>query len=187
MDWSLVVELPSPLQQNERWQRKYRSQSVQLLLKNFIQPTRKTYKSAVGDEYILSIRKTIQSGMLIPPISKRQETLLGVTDRGIIWYSIMRERQCATMFFYAGHRSYIIDRRSGNRCWDSELRSLINEDDWVITLISSIWWAKLNTHSNISGLNNLSARNRRVSGNEWPGITCARYHCRCRSRWLPRV
>ena len=65
---------------------------ITIITKFFIQPTRKTYKSAVGDEYILSIRKTIQSGMLIPLISKSQETLLEATDRGIIWYSIMRGR-----------------------------------------------------------------------------------------------
>ena len=138
--------------------------------------TYKTYKSPVGDKYI---QKTTQFRILILlMISRSQETCREVTNA--LWFHALRyaitvRGQCV-MFFYMRHRI------------GSKLGSLINDHDWAITLLWSIWETKLNTHSNVGGsFNNLSARNRRASGNEWPGIICVRYHCPCRSCWLPRV
>ena len=128
--------------------------------------TYKTYNSAVGDKYIRSIQFRI---LILLIISGSWETCREPTNT--LWfyslrYDITRGGQCVVIFFYMGHRSNTIDRRSGNRCWDSELGSLINDEDWVITPMWSIC-----TRSNISILNNLSARNCWASGNEWPGIT----------------
>ena len=75
----------------------------------------KTYKSAVGDKYILGIRKTTQPRTLIPLIiSSSQGTWLEATNRKIIRYVTMRKRQCVAMFFHAGHRSNVIDHQSRN-------------------------------------------------------------------------
>ena len=108
-----------------------------IITKFFIQPTRKTYKSAIGDAYILGTWTMIQSRMLISLIiSKSQERWLEATDRGIIWYVIIWERQFAAMFFYTSHRSNIIDHQSQNSQF-----SLINIDDndWEIMLMQLMW------------------------------------------------
>ena len=90
------------------------------------------------------------------------------------------------MFFYAGHRSNTIDRRSGNRCWDSELGSLINDDDWVgyTTMIDMMGWTLTVTSAAWIAWSLAIAESVETNG---VGSPCARYHCRCRSRWLPRV
>ena len=53
---------------------------------------------------------------------------------------------------------------------------------WSTTMVKWLWmrWAKLNTHSNASGLNNLNTCSRRNSRNGWHGISGAHYDCRCR-------
>ena len=76
------------------------------------------------------------------------------------------------MFFRTNNRRHIMDCQSGNRSGGSEfimMGSLINDE-----CLSDYDRAKLNTHSNVSDLNNLSALIRRASGN---GCACHHYRC----------